>query len=84
MLKLRDGNIGEKALVTTGAKEIIIHANIETHLEDDRSLDKNLEFLRDIAIMDETRPGLINNKCADAIKFQINITAIVGIQRHHQ
>ena len=48
MLKLRDGNIGEKALVTTGVKQIIIHANIETHLEDDRSLDKNLEFLRDI------------------------------------
>jgi hypothetical protein len=40
MLKLRDGNIGEKALVTTGAKQVIIHANMETHLEDDRSLDK--------------------------------------------
>jgi len=38
MLKLRDGNIGEKALLATGAKQIIIHANIETHLEDDRSL----------------------------------------------
>ncbi|MGB7636141.1 MAG: hypothetical protein WCF06_00615 [Nitrososphaeraceae archaeon] len=48
MLKLRDGNIGEKALLATGAKQIIIHSNIETHLEDDRSLDKNLEFLRDI------------------------------------
>ena len=47
MLKLRDGNIGENALLTTGAKQIIIHANIETYLEDDRSLDKNLEFLRD-------------------------------------
>jgi hypothetical protein len=48
MLKLRDGNIGEKTLLATGAKQIIIHANIETHLEDDRSLDKNLEFLHDI------------------------------------
>jgi len=43
MLKLRDGNISEKNL-SQDAKQIIIQANIQTHLDDD----KNLEFLRDI------------------------------------
>jgi hypothetical protein len=49
MLKLKEMElVVKKHYLPQDARQIIIQARIQAHLEDDSSLDKNLEFLRNI------------------------------------